>query len=70
MTYTAYTADLYINDRNVATFYDHGHCWEFISAYLYGNRQDKVVRQDKNGERVYFWDAANGRVDIEEIRHS
>ena len=67
-TYTAYTADLYINDRNVATFRDRGHCWEFISAYLYGNRRDTVVLKDDRGERIYYWDAANGRVDVEAIR--
>ncbi len=70
MTYTAYTADLYINDRSAATFRDRGLCWMFVSAYLYGNRQDKVVLKDDRGERVYFWDGPNGRVDIEEIRHS
>lgn len=61
---SAYAADLYINGRNVATFYDRGHCYEFIEAYLYANRHDTVVRRDENGERVYFWDAANSRVDV------
>lgn len=58
-------ADLYINGRNVATFYDRGHCYEFIVAYLYANRRDTVVRQDESGERVYFWDAVNSRVDVQ-----
>lgn len=59
-----YLTDLYINDRNVATFRDRGHCWEFIAAYLYANRQSTVVRQDESGERVYFWDTVNSRVDV------
>lgn len=59
-----YTANLYIGGRNVATFRDRGHCYEFIAAHLYGNRQGEVFLQDDRGERVYFWDAANGRVDI------
>ena len=59
-----YAADLYINGSNVATFYDNGRCYEFIASYLYSNRQSTVVRQDENGERVYFWDAVNSRVDV------
>ena len=59
-----YAADLYINGSNVATFYDRGRCFEFIEAYLYSNRQSTVVRQDENGERVYFWDIVNSRVDV------
>ena len=60
-----YTTDLFINGRKVATFYDKGHCYDFIVAYLYANRHSVAVRQDQHGERVYFWDAANGRVDVQ-----
>lgn len=63
-TNMTYTTDLYIDNRCVATFRDRGHCYDFISAYLHANRGDEIVRQDEGGERVYFWDAANGRVDI------
>ena len=59
-----YTTSLFIDGRKVATFYDRGHCYNFINVHLYANRGDEIVRRDENGERVYFWDAANGRVDI------
>lgn len=49
--------------RLVAKFWNHDLCFEFIWNHVYAFRSQKMTRIDEC-ERVYFWDAAHGRLDV------